>query len=217
MEKKFFTKFCSVLIYIGLGLLWGFPLSYFDETLFFVGRNPAAVNFNKVFDFSHLSGNALQNAIRHRVISHVSIEKSENGSGFSMGNFVFLNSRGEKKSACGEYSQIHLTFEAEGESANGKKPIMDVMGRCRATDDLSVIQPLMIPIGTLMNEPASDSEFIFEDRDNLYLKFKDLNQNWPHRWIMKSIQLNGPSVSSPLIFEQLEITSMLGRTPVMIW
>ncbi len=223
-----FEKFSSwslVLLIAGFGLGFEFSSDSVDgDNHEQILRDPAAVKW--VFDYSNLSGSELQKAIRKRVLSQIKYEKSEDGVGFALGHFLLLNPKGEKTYACTEYEKITLGFEAEGEvrHATGKDeepPKMEVHGPCRYSEDLTSIRALLIPTKKISVDQAGDYEYIFEDKlnssNNLYVKFRAINNKWPKRWLLKSIQLSKSKNLGPMVFDSQEIVKIHGDYPVLVW
>lgn len=223
-------KVYSSLALLFFGAVFGYVTSQYAGTWSSISRDPAAVSIKWNYDYSSLSGEDLRLAIRQRLISPMVIQKTADGSGLALGHFEFLNSKGEKKLACHEYENITMIFTGETNKENDSNiknskvgtpsinylPRMEVTGKCHYSEDLTMIRPIVIPVSTIQGEKAEDGEFLFKDEDNLYVKFKNINETWPSRWTLQSFQLVGNN-NNPLIFTEEEIKKSLGSLPVLAW
>lgn len=178
-----------------------------------INRDPAAVRSN--FDFSHLSGQNLQDAAKQRLLAGFELKKTPEGTGIGFGHFVFQDAKGEKKLACQEFGKISMTFIAEGVSVSGDRPIMELEGRCEFSADMSKISPLYIPVAKILNEKAGDGEFRFNEGRVVTVKFVNLSDEWPHTWLLKSMKLSSEKSNAAVVIESNEVAKYLGH-PLVI-
>lgn len=178
-----------------------------------INRDPAAIRTN--FDFSHLSGAKLQDAVKQRLVAGFELKKSAEGTGIGLGHFVFLDEKGEKKLACQEFGKVTLTFEAEGISVAGDKPSMELEGRCEFSADMTKINPLYIPIAKILGEKPGDGEFQFNEGRAITVRFTNLPEAWPRTWLLKSVKLTSDKNSEALVVESNEVARYLGHPLVL--
>ena len=176
-------------------------------------RDPAAVN-TAVIDMSVKSGLDLHNAIREKLLGSLQVKRVSSQAGVALGHF-YLKNKGEDKAACVLYPTVSLTFFAEGISVAGNKPMMEVEGRCELTSDNSGINPLMIPVDQILSEAPGDGEFQFRQGQKLTVKFANLPEGWPKKWILNSIKLNNVQTKETYILENSEIQKQRG-SPVIL-
>lgn len=178
-------------------------------------RDPAAIKNN--FDFSHLKGEQLHEAVRQRLLSGLELRKNPEGAGIGLGHFVFVNANGEKKLACQEFGKVSLSFEAEGVSVAGDKPIMEVEGRCEFSPDMTRINPLFLPVAKILGEHPGDGEFQFKEGSGVTVRFTNLPEVWPRLWLLKSVKLLNERQSEALVIESDEVARVLGHPVVLSW
>lgn len=156
---------------------------------FLIARDPAAIR--QVYDFSHLRGTALENAAKERVLAGLEINKGEGRLAFGLGHFAMMGANGEKTLACREYESLALSFEAEGVVVGGERPVMEVEGGCQFSEDLSRINPLSLPVARILGERPSDGEFAFHDEGGVRVRFHNIADEWPRKWVLVGIKLSG--------------------------
>jgi hypothetical protein len=204
--------------FFGLGLFFlcfalGYILIEHNAQVESVLRDPAAVNVN--FDYSELTGSQLLDAIKNRLISPLEVRKTSTGAGLILGHFVFRNQKGEKRLACEEFSKVAFSFIAEGASVNGELPLMEVEGRCEFSSDLSKTVPIMVPISKIFQEKPGDGEFEFREGSPVVVRFLNLPEDWPKKWLLKSVKLINEKTSESLIVEREEIL-MIRNNPIVL-
>ncbi len=151
-------------------------------------RDPAAIR--KVYDFSQLDGNALDQASKQRLVSGAKMYKEAEEIGIELGHFVLKGADGQKAFACQKYSHIVLQFEGDGSASNGEKPSMEVEGSCEISSaDVNSISPLWIPVAKILGEPVADGEFDFRDGHPVKVRFANVNQEWPTAWRLRGVKL----------------------------
>lgn len=206
-------KFYGVFVLFALTFAAGYSVISYTTDVVPVNRDPAAVKTG--FDFSHLSGPKLQEAVKQRLLTGLELKKGSGGAAIGLGHFVFINNSGEKKLACQEFGKISLTFEAEGVSVGGDKPEMELEGRCEYSQDMAKISPLFLPITKILGERPGDGEFQFNEGSALTVRFTNLPEDWPRIWLLKSVKLINQKDSEVLTVESDEVAKYLGHPMVL--
>ena len=178
-----------------------------------INRDPAAVRTN--FDFSHLTGEKLQEAAKQRLVTGFEIRKNTEGTGIGLGHFVFMDAHGDKKLACQEFGKVTLTFEAEGMSVAGDKPSMELEGRCEFSPDMTKINPLYLPVAKILNEKPGDGEFQFNEGHAITVRFTNLPEEWPKTWLLKSVRLSNDNSNNGITVQSDEVARYLGHPLVL--
>lgn len=192
----------------------GYTMLRTNTDTYLIDRDPAAVKNG--FDFSHLKGERLQEAVRQRMMGGMVLKKNAEGAGISLGHFLFVDDNGEKKSACQAFSKVTLTFEAEGISIGGDKPQMEVEGRCTASNDMGTINPLFIPMANIVGERPGDGEFQY-NQSGVVVRFANVSEAWPKMWLLKSVKLMNEKNSEALVVDSGEVAKYLGHPVVLSW
>ncbi len=195
-----FFSFC-----IGLGVV------KFSERKFIRQRDPAAIR--QVFDFSRLRGSALEVAVKERLISGLDVFKSEEGFGLSLGHFAFQKESGEKTLGCQHFSKVILNFEAEGYAVSGNKTSMEIEGQCEYSSDLARINPLIVPMSRILAEKPGDADFNFQQGKAVSLKFLNVPDEWPRKWVLIGVRIEGAGQS--ISVDRNEVNQILGH-PLMV-
>ncbi|MFV8247728.1 hypothetical protein [Bdellovibrio bacteriovorus] len=208
-------KFYGVVGLFTVCFVAGFAFLKSNTDEYQINRDPAAVRNN--FDFSHLRGEQLQEAVRQRLLAGLEIRKNTQGAGIGLGHFVFIDESGSKKLACQEFQKVFLSFEAEGVSIGGDKPQMEVEGRCDVSSDMSRINALYVPIQKILGEHPGDGEFQFNEGPKVTVRFTNLPEEWPRTWLLKSVKLVNESASEALVVESDEVAKTLGHPVVFSW
>ncbi len=205
-------KFVGVfgLLFVCFGV--GYSVVHFNTGTTYIDRDPAAVRTG--FDFSNLSGDKLQDAVKQRLVTGFELKKSSEGSGFSLGHFVFVDQNGMKKYACEEFSKVSLVFEAEGVSVSGEKPSMEVEGSCEYSKDMAKINPLWLPIAKITGERPADGEFQFNEGSGTVVRFANLPDYWPKTWLLKTVRMRNLN-NSDLVIQSNEVAHYLGH-PIVV-
>ncbi|WP_413585691.1 hypothetical protein [Bdellovibrio sp. HCB274] len=190
----------------------GYALVYKNTEFTSISRDPAAVRAG--YDFSHLSGENLQDAVKQRLVSGFELKKAPGASGLSLGHFVFVDQYGQRKLACQEFAKVSFVFEAEGVSVSGEKPSMEVEGACEYSNDMAKINPLWVPIAKILGENPADGEFNFNEGNAVTVRFANLPDHWPKTWLLKSVRMKNVN-SSDLTIESNEVARYLGH-PIVV-
>lgn len=210
-------KFCGVLFLLAACFMAGYHLVFSTSNEALNQRDPAAIKNN--FDFSHLRGEKLFAAQKQRLLAGLELAKNLPGkpaeARIGLGHFVFSNERGEKRMACQEFGKVSLSFEAEGVSVAGDKPVMEIEGRCEFSADMTKINPLYLPIAKILGERPGDGEFEFNDGAKVIVRFTNLPEEWPHTWLLKSVKLLNEKNAESLVIETYEVNKYLGHPMVL--
>lgn len=206
-------KFYGVLGLFAVCFVGGYFAMYTTTDVYTINRDPAAVRNS--FDFSHLQGNSLEDAVKQRLIAGFEVQRAEEGTGIGLGHFAFSNDSG-KKLACQEYDTVTLRFEADGIVVSGDSTVMEIEGRCEFSSDLAKINPLVVPFQKILGEHPGDGEFKFNTERPVVVRFTNLSDAWPTKWILKSVKLSNPSTSQKgLTVDSSEISKYLGHPVVL--
>lgn len=173
-------------------------------------RDPAAIR--QSYDFTHLRGSALEIAMRERTLGGIQIVKKSDGVGLQLGHFALVNSFGEKTLGCREYPKVVMQFEAEGTVVNGERPQMEVEGDCEYSEDLTSTHPMWIPFAKILNEKPADGEFQFREGKAITIRFANLGDEWPRKWILVGVKMSG---RSEFTISRQEVLQTLGPTAVV--
>lgn len=185
----------------------GYSFISMNHEKFVVTRDPAAIR--QSYDFSHLRGDALSSAMKERMIAGLEVYKETDRMGLAVGHFTFTNGAGEKTLACREFDKMILSFEAEGVVVNGERPSMEIEGGCRFSDDLAKIHPLYLPVARILGEKPADGEFQFRDGSPVAVRFANLSDEWPRKWVLTGVSLSGGK--DKLSIERNELRRILGH------
>lgn len=195
-----------VLFFFGVG----FWMSNSTTSRFLIGRDPAAIR--QSYDFTHLRGSALDVAMKERTLAGLDFVREKGQLGIQLGHFALVNAQGEKTLACREYPKVTMAFEAEGVVVNGERPRMEVEGGCEFNADLTRINPLMIPVQNILGEKPADGDFQFRDGKPVVVRFSNLSDQWPRRWVLVGIRMSG---RSEFQLDRNDVMKILGR-PALI-
>ncbi|MBX3019949.1 MAG: hypothetical protein KF767_18825 [Bdellovibrionaceae bacterium] len=176
-------------------------------------RTPAAIR--KVYDFSELDGNALNQASKQRLMAGFEVTRDQSDIGVRLGHFVVAGQDGEKVFACDRFDRVVLSFEGEGVATNGDKPQMEVEGQCEPDQDVNRISPLWIPVARITADTVHDGEQIYQNRgQDIRVKFANVSDQWPPQWVLTSIRLKNAGHEDVTI-ESTELRQMMDR-PVVV-
>lgn len=190
---------------------FGFALVFRSADRYMIARDPAAIR--QVYDFSHLRGSALDVAMKERLVAGLEIDRQTDRIGLGIGHFAFVNGSGEKTLGCREFNRVVLVFEAEGMVVNGERPKMEVEGGCEFSDDLTRINPLYIPVARILGEKPADGEFQFRDGKEVVIRFANLSDEWPRKWVLVGVKMNGSK--SDFSVDRNDLNKILGHPYMM--
>lgn len=186
----------------------GYSVIMMTSPNFTISRDPAAVR--QVYDFSHLRGDALEVAIKQRVVAGLEVRKEDGAVSVGVGHFAFVNGGGERTLGCREYGKITMTFEADGVVVNGERPTMQVEGACEFSDDLAHVNPLKIPVARIMGERPADGEFTFMEGKPVAVKFSNLSDEWPRKWVLSGVRFGG--ARGEIAVDRNELGKLMGHS-----
>lgn len=192
-------KFVRVLLILGMTTSLGFvawkrkvsqgvwrPIEQ-AHSIFLNTRGLAAVK--PELDYSALSDADLLAASENRLMSAAQLATGEKGKiGIRLGHFVTRDRVGNKVLACDFFRRVRLTFEAEGVADSGERPQMTITTPCEAEADFSRMRPIWIPIEEIWNQKANSG--IMNYTDQAQIKFSNIPNEWPGRWILTGLQLD---------------------------
>lgn len=205
-------KIVVAFVLVGVGFMVGFIPQMGNKTR--VERNPAALKKN--FDISHLKGEALDKAVRERLLLGLSVRRIDQGVALSLGNFAYLNDRGQRRLACEAFEKVSFVFEAEGMSVGGDKPVFELSGHCSLSDDLTSINPLFLPISEILLVPPKDGELRFGEQ-GVSIFFKHIADSWPRLWLLKKVKLLNEQEAVSIVIESDEVARIVGHPVVVNW
>lgn len=178
-----------------------------------ITRDPAAIR--NVYDFSSLTGSDLTDAMKKRILAGASVVHEQQSLGVELGHFAMAKITGEKVLACQEFSRVVLRFEAEGIATSGERPVMEVEGACEFSDDMTKIQAIFIPVNKILAEKPSDGEIQYREGRPVTLRFKNITEEWPTRWLLTSVRLSHTGDQKEFLIDSEEVSHILGR-PMMV-
>ncbi len=154
-------------------------------------RDPAAIP--EKYDLSNLREDALQVALKEKIIRDFDYVVSGTDLELSVGHLYVPNGSGGKVSLCDQYKSVQMNFEVHGVVVNGDAPTMEVEGPCiSSTDSPSRLESYLIPLASLPKE-AIDTEIALNSVPNghapVRIAFKNMEPNLPNQWILVSIEL----------------------------
>ncbi len=203
----------SALMLVVVAFCGGYWHLYKNTDSTFIQRDPAAVR--SAYDFSNLKGEKLLAAAKQRLMAGFLTKKEVTGTSLGLGHFVFADAYGERKMACQQYGKVIFTFEAEGVSVAGEKPVMEVEGRCEWSSDISRINSLFIPITKITGERPGDGEFQFNEKSAITVRFTNLPEQWPELWLMKTVKIINEKTFESITVESDEVARYVGHPIVL--
>ncbi len=178
---------------------------------FSVSRDPAAIR--QTYDFTNLNGNALDIALKQKMLGDIEVVKTADNFGISFGHFAFSTSDGQKFLGCEYYEKVVAVFEAEGAAVSGKKSTMEISGPCKYSENLTKIQAALIPMKKIMNDTPQDGEMSFQGDIPVNVKFQNLTDSWPTQWNLINVRMESPQYV--FIIDRNEISKIMGQ-PLLI-
>ncbi|WP_413289313.1 hypothetical protein [Bdellovibrio sp. HCB337] len=178
-----------------------------------VTRDPAAIR--QVYDFSSLTGTELTEAMKKRILAGATVVREHHSLGVELGHFAMAKITGEKTLACQEFATVVLRFEAEGIATSGERPVMEVEGACEFSSDMTKINPIFIPVDKIMAEKPSDGEIQYREGRPVTVRFKNVTEEWPTRWLLTTVRLSHQAEQKELLIDAEEVSHLLGRPMMM--
>lgn len=174
-------------------------------------RNPAAVR--QYYDFTALRGSALEVALKERVVSKIEVVRNSSDLGLTFGHFAFTNAQNKESLGCEAFGKITLDFESGDMAISGEKSKMEVTSDCVASSDITMIEPVWIPISKIYRDKPTDGDFQFMEGKQTSLRFSNISDEWPKKWHLVRIHLNG--VTQELTIDRNEVQKILGKPLVL--
>lgn len=180
------------------------------------GRNPAAIR--KDLDFSKLSGDELITASQKRLVTAARVLLEKETVGLELGHFVTRDENGDRQLACDFYDRMRLRFEADGIASSGEKPVLEIEGPCRTSNDITRIEPIWIPVQRILGEKASDMDLTFPDQEGVNFRFRNMSGEWPTRWSLQSVRLyNDRDGGREVSIDGEDLRDLRERPIVLAW
>jgi hypothetical protein len=174
-------------------------------------RDPAAIR--QTYDFTNLKGNALDIALKQKMLGDLEVIKTADSFGISFGHFAFSTSDGQKFLGCEYYEKVVAVFESEGTAVGGKKSTMEISGPCKYSENLTKIQAAVIPMKKIMRDAPQDGEMTFQGEIPVNVKFQNLTDSWPTQWNLINVRMESPQYV--FIIDRNEISKIMGQ-PLLI-
>ena len=189
--KPYFSKFgvlFSIAAFVCVAVLSSqrqFGVVYIDME---DGRGPAAIR--RVYDVSALEGKAFSRKVNEQLIGEAHVLKQGARLGLELGQFV-TEVKGKKLLACSVYDRIEMVFQSDGEASAGELPLMSVEGKCRNSGEKVMwMKPIWIPTDELLSRsPSHTAAMDFFDGEPVSLRFENVGDQWPQRWILTKVSL----------------------------
>lgn len=179
-------------------------------------RNPAAVH--RDLDETKLEGSELLTGTRNRLVSEAKVVLDGGEMGLQLGHFVTRDSQGNRQLACDFYNRMRVTFQADGVASAGEKPTMEIEGPCKTAADITKIEPVWIPVLKILGEEPGDMDLSFPENEGLAFKFSNIDERWPTRWVLTSVQLlNDSENGRTLGFNAQELRAVRAKPLVLAW
>jgi len=210
--KKWFSAF---LIFFAAA--WGgrqFSMTHFHGEVA-MPRTPAAIP--KVFDYSHLEGEALNSALQRRLLTGTEFTKGQDGIELHVGHFVTNNTDGKPAFACDIYNRVTFVFQAEGFAVSGERPTLTVEGPCEMSNSMSETKPLLIPVDQVLAESPGNIELNYMEGLPVSLKFANMTEEWPHQWSLSEIKLFNRNDGRSIILDSKNLRKLSSNPLTMVW
>jgi hypothetical protein len=178
-------------------------------------RVPAAIP--KSFDYTHLVGEALENAVHRRLLTGTEFEKTNDGIELRVGHFVTTDTDGKAAFACDVYDRVTFTFEAEGFAVAGERPSLTVEGPCEMSENISQMKPLLIPVEQILGEPAGNLELNYLENVPVALKFSNMTEEWPRQWVLSGLKLSNKDDGRTIILDSKNLRQLSTNPLTMNW
>ncbi|MBK7960620.1 MAG: hypothetical protein IPK04_05060 [Bdellovibrionales bacterium] len=215
MTNRSFKSFYRNLPYFRLGLftagfIGGLLIGLGPESPF-QSRRPAAIR--PYYDFTNLRGSALEVALKERVVSNLEIVHKDKDVGLAFGHFAFTNSASEKTFGCNEYKNVTLKFESADMAISGEKSRMEVQSDCVASADITMIEPIWLPLSKIYIDKPTDGDFQFMEGQKTAVHFSNISDEWPKKWHLIGVKLSNPT--HELSVDRNEMLKIIGKPIVL--
>lgn len=199
------------LLVLFFSFLVGELIIFKTNEKFAAHRFPAAIR--QSYDFTHLSGSALDYALRQRIVNDLEIVKADDSLTFTLGQFAFSSSDGQKFFGCDYYQNIIIVLEAEGAAVSGDKPTIELSTPCLSSDDINKLKPIKFPYKQIKSERPQDGEMSLVTSAKINLRFNHLPDSWPEQWAIISIRFESPQYN--LTVDRNDIVRLIGKPLVL--
>ncbi|HEX4924159.1 MAG TPA: hypothetical protein VFV50_08735 [Bdellovibrionales bacterium] len=208
-------RFGGIVVFVALAL----AARYYSINKFHGGattpRTPAAIP--KTFDYSHLEGPALESAIQRRLLTGTEFTRVADGVELHLGHFVTSNNDGKPAFACEVFNRVTFTFEADGFATAGERTTLEVEGPCEMSANISEMQPLLIPVGNILNEKPGNLELNYMIGTPISLKFSNMPDEWPRQWVLSGIKIYNREDGRSFIVDQKNLRKLATEPLTMVW
>lgn len=217
MNKLFLT---AIAILLGLSLL--IDNSFFRPSARRVAsstHDSTPLNSAQNNDLSELDAVEFSKAFKYHLLGTSRLVKSSLKSGVAFGNFYIRGSEGQKNFVCSKYTNLELTFEAEGVAISGSIPKMVVRGPCLNATDFSTIEPLLVPYRKILASPITQRSFqenLPESSEKIQVDFIGVVEQWPTQWNLVKLQMQSPE-GDTLTVNGYEIIAIVGEPITLDW
>ncbi len=176
----------KALLFFSLSFAGGLALFFSISEDLIIQRDPAAIN-GKVFQISQLSPSQIKQQLNNKIKIQAVIDGQK-----------ALRLEGFSSALCKTYSQVELSFEAEGIAVEGIAPSMLVKAPCEAGQDPAEMASIIIPYSMILSEKPRNAEFRFDGFSSRF-EFKHSSDEWPRTWILKSVQFKSEENGNKLV------------------
>ena len=206
-----------VLVYVGAQYTakktWDGVVYWYDSDN---SRVPAAIQ--KVFDFSHLQGAALQLASHKRLVADAEIKEEKGRIGIELGHFVLLGVNNSKQFACRHFSKIEIEFHSADMSVSGEPSIMKVEAPCSVTADINRIDTIWIPMEQIHSSKVGDFEMQVNSDPPVNFNFKNIGDRWPNAWTLHKVKMfDEDDLSRRMEVNHQQMLEMMDRPITLVW
>jgi hypothetical protein len=178
-------------------------------------RVPAAIP--KVFDYTHLEGEALETAVQRRLLSGTEFTKADEGIELHVGHFVTNDGEGHPAFACDVYNRVTFIFEAEGFATGGERPTLTVEGPCEMGENVSEMKALLVPVEKVLSEKPGNLELSYAEAGAVSMKFTNMSEDWPRQWVLSGIKIFNRDDGRSIILDQKSMRKLSSNPLTMIW
>ena len=106
------------------------------------------------------------------------------------------------RNACDLYTEVVMTFVAEGVAISGEKPEMTIELPCLVGDRQGYLKAFKLPkteIVKMEMEESDDAKLLYDD---LVMRFRFINDFWPKMWKLSKIKwMPQNELEAPLIMQ----------------
>lgn len=148
-----------------------------------------------------------------RIVSNLEIVKKDAMLGITLGHFAFTNSKTKETFGCSEYDKVILSFESADMAISGEKSRMEVKSECKASSDITMIEPIWLPLDKIYKDKPTDGNFQFMESQNTSVELSNISDEWPKKWHLVGIQLTNKTEGFSI--DRNEVAKILGKPLVL--